>query len=495
MPVNSKSVLKTIANNHMQLKLTGSIFFILILLSGCEVRNNENKVAAAVLTAKKERPNVIIIIVDDAGYVDFGFMGSQDLPTPEIDKLAKSGTILTDAHVTATVCAPSRAGLMTGQYQQRTGFEANGTGGIGLDDQSITIADIFKTNGYRTYALGKWHLGEDDSDHPNNRGFDEFYGFIDGGRSYFPLKKPSPTKMLQHNGKRVLFEGYMTDVLGIQAAKFANESANKKEPFFMYLSFNAVHTPMEAKEEDLKRFEGHPRQTLAAMTWSLDENVGRLRNALAETGELENTLIFFLSDNGGAHSNTSDNGELKGWKGNKFEGGHRVPFLVSWPGVLENDQHFDGLTSSLDIFMTSIAAAGIEAPSQHILDGVNILPYLSGDKTGDPHKALYWRKLEESAIRMGDYKWISLDNYGSVLYNLADDLGESNDLKEQRPEINEKLMKSFDTWHEDMIDPLWDEGESWMSVTRHIHKSLMQNKETDYKDPHGRRNFKTSGSD
>ena len=229
------------------------------------------------------KPNIIVILADDAGYIDFGFMESKDLETPEIDKLAESGIIFSDAHVSATVCAPSRAGLLTGQYQQRHGFEANGKPGFGLSDEVVTMADVFKAGGYKTYALGKWHLGSDDpSDHPNKRGFDDFYGFLSGGRSYFPIKNPTNDIMLQHNGERVVFDGYLTDVLGEQSVKFVTESAKNKEPFFMYLAYNAVHTPMEAKEEDLKRFEGHSRQTLAAMTWSLDENVGKLRKELAQ---------------------------------------------------------------------------------------------------------------------------------------------------------------------------------------------------------------------
>ncbi|CAM3320386.1 sulfatase-like hydrolase/transferase [Zobellia roscoffensis] len=180
--------------------------------------------------------------------------------------------------------------------------------------------------------------------------------------------------MLQHNGKRVKLKGYMTDDLGDIAVNFINKKSNK--PFFMYLSFNAVHTPMEAKEEDLAKFKGHPRQALAAMTWSLDENIVKVVQALKNKGVVENTLIFFLSDNGGAHNNQSSTGPLKGWKGNKFEGGHRVPLVVSWPGQLPSGNSLDGLTSSLDIFSTAVKAANIEVDDELILDGVNLLPYL-----------------------------------------------------------------------------------------------------------------------
>jgi len=438
-------------------------------------------------TAQKEKkPNVIVILIDDAGYADFGFMGCKDLETPNIDKLAQSGVILTDAHVSATVCAPSRAGLITGKYQQRFGFEANDTGDkksgdIGLSDDVVTIANVFKNNGYKTMALGKWHLGKDISDHPNQRGFDEFYGFLTGSRSYFQYKNPNKIKMLQHNGKRVKFDGYLTDVLGDQSVKYIEE--NKDKPFFMYLAYNAVHTPMEAKKDDLEKYKNHPRQYLAAMTWSLDQNVGKLQNKLKELGIADNTIIYFLSDNGGAANNTSSGGPLKGWKGNKFEGGHRVPFVVSWPAQIKAGQTFGGLSSSLDIFTTSMAAANITKDTNLISDGVNLLPYLKGEKTGDPHQQLFWRKLEEAGARVGDYKMVRLQDYGATLYNVANDLGEMNDLQNSHKKEFNQLDKALKNWESQMMKPLWGEPRDWMDVTYHIHKRLMQNKSVLYSNP------------
>lgn len=439
------------------------------------------------------QPNVIVIVLDDAGYTDFGFMGSKDLETPHIDSLAQSGVVFTDAHVTATVCAPSRAGIMTGKYQQRFGFEANDTGygdsgDIGLANDVPTLAEIFQQNGYRTIAIGKWHLGGTPSDHPNARGFDEFYGFLGGGRSYFPIKNPKPAQMLQQNGEQVIFDGYLTDVLGDRSVGFVEE--NKDKPFFMYLAYNAVHTPMEAKESALQKYRGHPRQTLAAMTWTLDENIGKLRAKLRESGILDNTLIFLVNDNGGAHNNSSNNGPLKGWKGNKFEGGQRVPFIVSWPARLQGGRTFSGLTSSLDIFSTSIAAAGITPAQDLLLDGVNLLPYLQGEKSGNPHDALFWRKLEESAVRMGNHKLIRLDRHGSVLYNLSHDLSEQNDLSAQEPLAKDRLLKALSDWEAGMSKPLWIEPRDWMEVTYHIHQQLMQNKEAKYKSPAEKEVFK-----
>ncbi|MCG9972558.1 sulfatase-like hydrolase/transferase [Christiangramia crocea] len=462
------------------------LLHVWIILFSCKGKTHDNSLAVFDAEEEVVRPNIIVIVADDAGYIDFGFMGSDDLDTPEIDALAADGVIFTDAHVTATVCAPSRAGLITGRYQQRMGFEANGTGDgssgdIGLSPDAITMAGIFKQNSYKTIALGKWHLGSEASDHPNNRGFDEFYGFLAGSRSYFPLKDPSENKMLQHNGKRVGFKGYLTDILGDRAVQYVEE--NRDQPFFMYLAYNAVHTPMEAKKDDLEKYKNHPRKELAAMTWSLDENVGKLRKKLKELGLLENTLIYFLSDNGGAHNNQSENGDLKGWKGNEFEGGHRVPFILSWPGNIEGRETFEGLTSSLDIFPTSLAAAGIKTDSLK-LDGVNLIPFLKGEKQGDPHEKLFWRKLEEAAVRIGDNKVVRLKNYGSVLYDLENDRGETQDLSTREPAIHQNLMKELESWESQIRKPLWAEESDWMEVTYYIHRQLMQNKPVEYADPY-----------
>ncbi|MDO5968701.1 sulfatase-like hydrolase/transferase [Flavivirga aquimarina] len=478
----SKNTIKLITK--IKIWVITSLIITAVFMIGATIKNKDE----VVVSEKKEirKPNIIVILIDDAGYADFGFMGSKDLETPNIDRLAKSGVILTDAHVSASVCAPSRAGLITGKYQQRYGFEANNTGDhhvgdIGLPDDIITIADVFKKNEYKTIALGKWHLGFDTSDHPNERGFDEFYGFETGSRSYFPLKNPQKKQMLQHNGERVVFEGYMTDVLGDQSVKYIQQ--NKDTPFFMYIAYNAVHTPMEAKREHLEKYKNHPRQKLAAMTWSLDENIGKIQEKLKALKLEENTLIYFLSDNGGAANNNSSGGPLKGWKGNEFEGGHRVPFVVSWPSVIKSDQMFSGLSSSLDIFTTSIAAANINKEEGLILDGVNLLPYLKGEKKGNPHKKLFWRKLEESAARIGLYKLIGLENHGYTFYNLEHDLAETNDLSQEKKKDFNDAIHEFKVWETQLMKPLWAEDRDWMDVTYHIHKRLMENKEVLYDNP------------
>ncbi|MEM6378826.1 MAG: sulfatase-like hydrolase/transferase, partial [Bacteroidota bacterium] len=267
------------------------------------------------------KPNIIILLVDDAGYADFGFMGSKDLKTPNLDRLAQRGMIFTDAHVSATVCAPSRAGLLTGKYQQRFGFECNALASFqGIDTSETTIAEAMQLAGYQTAAFGKWHVGDYPEARPPKRGFDYSWTFLSGARSYFPNEKEDTEghpKSIRENGQFTTFDGYLTDALGSKAVNFIEK--NKANPFFIYWSPNAVHTPMEATQEDLERFESHPRQKLAAMTWALDRAVGQIVEKLETENLLDNTLIFFLSDNGGAHTNQSSNLPLKGWKGNKYE--------------------------------------------------------------------------------------------------------------------------------------------------------------------------------
>lgn len=422
-----------------------------------------------------ENPNILIILIDDAGYNDFGFMGSKEMQTPHIDALSAEGTVFTDAHVAATVSSPSRACLITGRYGHRFGYEcnlSNSNNGLPLTEE--TIADVFKANGYRTAAIGKWHLGSKDEQHPNKRGFDLFYGMKAGHRDYFYDEKksdrPGDERNLLLNEQQVKFDKYLTDAFSEKAVEFINESS---QPFMMYLAYNAVHTPMQATAEDLAKFEGHPRQKLAAMTYALDRGVGTVVRGLKESGKFENTLIFFLSDNGGATNNQSSNYPWKGFKGNKFEGGHRVPYFVVWGKSISASKHYDGLVSSLDIFATAIDAAGI-SETRHKLDGVSLLPYLKGKK-GEPHDVLYWRKMDTRAIRSGDHKLIITQGVDSVLYDIRKDPEEMNNLIQEKPELYRKLAKKLHRWEEnECIAPLWIE-EGWEEITNGYHQRLMRN--------------------
>lgn len=442
-------------------------------------------IVSACKKAQDPPPNIIIILADDAGYADFGFMGS-DLPTPHIDRLAASGVVFTDAHITATVCSPSRAGLITGRYQQRFGHEANiPPPGSGMDPSEMTLGDVLKAAGYATGIIGKWHLGSSEPYHPNNRGFDEFWGFLGGSRSYFFDESrddlPGQAKEILHNQTHVDFEGYLTDEFSLQSVRFIEE--HKEEPFFLFLSYNAVHTPMHAAETDLVKFRDHPRAKLAAMNWAMDRGVGLVLDKLVTEGLRKKTLIFFLSDNGGATNNNSSNYPLKGFKGNKFEGGHRTAFILSWPENITGGTKYDGLSSSLDIFATSLAVAGLEESPGKPLDGVNLIPHLRGEDDSEPHQTLFWRKEKMAAVREGKYKLIRLDDYGYRLYNLEEDLGENKDISQTHPELLEDIIASLESWEKELMVPLWHESDPWQRVTFEIHKALMENREVTVKSP------------
>lgn len=445
-------------------------------------------------TTDGSKPNIIVILIDDAGYADFGFMGSKDLLTPRLDELAKRSVRFTDAHVSASVCSPSRAGLLTGRYQQRFGYECNeGDGYTGIDIQQTLLPKRLVTAGYATAAFGKWHLGFKPEQHPLSNGFQYYYGFLSGGRSYFykPDKDDRsgmPTALLE-NRKQVTFEGYLTDVLGDKAADFIHE--NKNKPFFMYWAPNAVHTPLDADQKDLEKFADHPRKKLAAMTFALDRAVGKLLDALQQDQLLDNTLIFFLSDNGGAHNNQSDNFPLKGFKGNKYEAGHRVPFLVHWPAKWKGGNNFTGLSSSLDIFPTVLDAAGVRNDRSASLDGVSLIPFLTGSKNGSPHEELVWRKDGAAAIRKGNHKLIQFRGLEDRLYDLSSDLGETHDLKSTKPDVYRDLKARFALWEKDKMKPIWTEGALWDSITWMIHDDLMNNRKVRVRNPEELERFRS----
>ncbi len=457
--------------------IPGILFFLSLLVFGCQSNSSNAK------------PNFIIILLDDAGYADFSFNGCTEWETPNIDRLARMGVVFTDAHVSATVCSPSRAGLMTGRYQQRFGHECNSPRhGFGMDTTETTLADALKTAGYKTVAIGKWHLGAGEAHHPNNRGFDEFYGFIEGSRSYFyePLKhdKPGDFHSMQLNQKQVKFDGYLTDVLTDSTLQYIDKF--KDGPFFIYYAPNAVHGPMHAKVEHLEKFKDSPRPILAAMTYSIDENIGRITDKLEAEELLDNTVLFFLSDNGGVFrkQNCADNTPLKGEKGNKFEGGHRVPFFITYSGKIKGNRSYDGLTSALDIFATCIAEAGIEKTPGKPLDGVNLIPFISGEAMNNPpHEYLYWRKDYEAAVRSAGSKLIRVQQHGSVLYNMDNDIGEKHNLSETDTMTYNKLEQLLLEWEQGLVQPLWKEGIGWETVNSEIHRALMLNETPKYRSP------------
>ena len=440
------------------------------------------------------KPNIVLIVADDLGYADLGFQGVKDIPTPGLDALAAGGIRLTNGYVTGTWCSPSRAALMTGRYQQRFGDNGHeSTPGYGLDLEETTLADRLRTAGYTTGLVGKWHLGEDPKFHPMQRGFDEFFGFLRGGHNFFPDvpiiifpdrngigedlgQTPEGRATLDHQilrGKELVpEETYLTDAFAREAVSFIRR--HEAKPFFLYLSFNAVHTPMQATDDRLKKFASvnHPvRKVYNAMTLAMDEAVGDVLTQLARSGLEEDTLIFFISDNGGPtlHKyayNASDNSPLRGSKGTTLEAGIRVPFVISWPGQIASGEKYNEPVIQMDIFPTVLAAAGIDAESKKRLDGVNLLPYLHGETSTSPHEALFWRSLGQMAIRRGNWKLVSyfakMDE-GELLrsdprdemtplrlYNLKRDIGESQDLSQQQPQLAAELLSLWNQWNDRM---------------------------------------------
>lgn len=419
------------------------------------------------------RPNILILFSDDQGYADLGVQGSKDIPTPHIDSLAHHGVRCTDGYVSSPMCSPSRAGLLTGRSQSRFGHDINwhpdwptdpeDERGLPLTEK--TIADHLGAAGYRTAVVGKWHLGEAPPFHPNRRGFDEFFGFISGGHNYFckSYRSTPPlhhyNTLLERNGMpRPSVRGYLTTALGDECASFIHR--NKERPWLLYAAFNAPHTPLQAPPallERVKHIEEEPRRTYAAMVVGLDDAVGRILKQLRDDGLEERTLVFFLSDNGGAvGDNGSSNLPLRGRKGQMWEGGIRVPFLVRWKGVLPAGKVFERPVSSLDILPTALAAAGASRIAGPPPDGVDLTPYFTGAKKGDPHEALFWRIAERDiwAVREGDHKLVQ--QFGRRgLYDLSSDPGEAKDLSAELPEIRERLAKAHAEWSATLSDPLW----------------------------------------
>ena len=407
-----------------------------------------------------DSPNIIVILIDDAGYADFGFMGSKDLPTASIDALAKSGVVFKDVHVSATVCSLSRAGLITGKYQQRFGYECNESDGYtGLVTAQKVLPEWLKTKGYATAAFWNWHLGYQPNQHPLERGFDYYYGFLSGGRSYFYIPKsddrPGAKNAMYQNLDRDSFHVYLTDDLANKASAFIRQQKDK--PFFTYWAPNAVHTPLEVTQADLKQFENHPRQMLATMTDALDRAIGNMIATFKAEGKFNNTLIFFLSDNGGAHNIQSSNFPLKGFKGNKYVAGHRIPFVVSWAANLKVG-NFSQLSYSLDIFLTALDTAGVTKNNTFQSDRVSLLPFLQQKLNRAPHQQLVWRKDAEAAILYNHFKLIRGKGLGDHLYNMEKDPRETIDLSTKEPMVYKKLTEQFLTWEKDKMKPSWTEG-------------------------------------
>ena len=487
-------------------------------------------------------PNILLILADDLGYAELGCHGSKDIPTPHIDSLARNGVRCTAGYVTASFCTPSRAGLLTGRNQTRFGHELNVVGrqnldpAIGLPLTEKTLADHLKARGYATGLVGKWHLGATEPFHPQRRGFDEFFGFLHEGHFYVPgppwsgvttwlrtnalppgsgprltqgdvilsthLKTTEPRyddhNPLLRGTQPVTEREYLTDALARESVAFIGR--HRAEPFFLYLAFNAPHSPIQAPPKYLDRFAHIPdihRRLFAAMVSAMDDAVGAVLQKLREEILEEQTLIVFLSDNGGPTAElTSSNAPFSGGKGTLLEGGLRVPFLVQWKGQLPAGKTFTHPVSALDLAPTFLAASSVgrdfvepqlerseasnasisakDTPTQDTrstrassvgkwgsteshptnLEGLNLLPHLR-DESPLPPRPLFWRMGRQAAARDGDWKLLRVGDQPWQLFNLATDLAEQTNLATKQPAVVEQLSAAWTKWNQQNIPPLW----------------------------------------
>ncbi len=454
---------------------------------------------AAQNPAPSARPNIVFIVVDDLGYGELGCYGGKDIPTPNVDRLSESGVRFTSGYVTAPFCAASRAALLTGRYQTRFGFEFNPIGaqnaepGIGLPTKEMTIADRLRDVGYKTGMFGKWHLGGTAPFHPQRRGFDEFFGFLHEGHYFVAPPWAGVTTWLRrkalpdgsqgrwtsvdgrtiwstHMGHRepeydadnpilrgsqpVARFGNLTDTISFEACDFIERHTS--QPFFLYVPFNAVHSPMQGLDEYMAKFshiEDIHRRIFAAMLSHLDDSVGMIMGTLHGWGLDGNTLVFLTSDNGGPTKElTSSNAPLRGGKGELYEGGIRVPFIVSGAGVNSN-YVVDTPVTTMDATVTALALAGIDL-SKLKLDGKSLGPILQGNDIAELHDAVYWRVGQKQAIRQGDWKLIR-DRSDWSLYNLAEDVSESTNLAESNPTRVKSMAAKWEAWNAEQVEPLW----------------------------------------
>ncbi len=459
----------------------------------------------SMVTAADRRPNIVVLFADDLGYGELGCQGNPQIPTPHIDSIAKNGVRFTAGYVAGPNCSPSRAGLLTGRTPTRFGYEFNPTGarnenpGIGLPSQEITIAETLHDAGYTTGLIGKWHLGGSAKYHPFRHGFDEFFGFTHEGHYFVPPPWRGVTTMLRRKtlpggvkgrwvgkkgliytdhmgydepdydannpivqgGQPVVETEYLTDALTREAVDFIDRHDDK--PFFLYLAYNAVHSPLQGADAYMQNFahiEDIHRRIFAAMLSNMDDSVGAVLAKLRESGLEEDTLVFFLSDNGGpTRELTSSNLPLRGEKGQMYEGAIRIPYLVQWKGNLPAGEVYDQPVSSIDIFATASSVAGANTPKQ--VEGIDLIPFLNGQKSGRPHETLFWRQGNKTAIRHGDWKLLRMgkrsepSNSNWKLYDLSNDVSEKTNLAMTHPERLAELISLWKMVNGEMSEPLF----------------------------------------
>lgn len=465
-------------------------------------------------TLEKRKPNIIVILADDMGSNDITFNGggvaNGAVPTPHIDSIGHDGCNFPMAYAGNATCSPSRAALMTGRYPTRFGFEFTGVPinfarvvalnmgnpfhkaiyhherekdvppfqTQGLPTSEITIAELLSEAGYHTMHVGKWHLGETEKFHPERHGFHESLGFLAGGsmyddpqnanvvnakQSFDPIDSfiwaAQPSGVRFNGGPVFKTDGYMTDYLTDEA--IAAMEANRTRPFFMYLAYNAPHSPLQATKADydaLPQIESHPLRVYAAMIRNLDRNIGRVLEAIREKGLENDTLVIFTSDNGGANYLGFEalNKPYRGWKATFFEGGLRVPFFMRLAWAAAEGESVAAPVSHFDIYATAAAVAGVRVPSDRVLDGKNLIPFIEKTETGQPHEALYWQSGNYRTIRTADWK-LQVDGTRKKqwLFHLADDPTEQHDLAESNPAKVAELAAKLATIYAEQTTPLW----------------------------------------
>ncbi|MBR8538014.1 sulfatase-like hydrolase/transferase [Carboxylicivirga sediminis] len=418
------------------------------------------------LLQAQNKPNIVIIYADDMGWGDVGYHGVDDILTPNIDALAESGVYFTQGYVSSSICSPSRCGLLTGVYQQRFTNGQNSRDedpNMELFKQQQMLPDILKPADYYTGVIGKWHLGADESLRPNARGWDEFYGFLNGSHSFYKAEKKF-TRIREYwpifrNNEMVDYEGYTTEVFTDEAIDFIrrNHPTKTETPFCLYLAYNAVHFPWEVPDNYIQRvshIKSRQRRLFAGMVLAMDDGVGKVIDELDKQGLSDNTIVFFISDNGspqGQMGNMSSTGPFRGWKGDCLEGGIRVPYIIKWPGQIEQGSRYDYPVINLDIMPTIASFLNLKKKSKYQFDGVDLLPYIKGEKSTEerPHETLYWRRGKDMAIRHGDWKLVVEDKNATadtMLFNLAIDKGERRNLYHDASKKVTELRQLFEEW-------------------------------------------------
>lgn len=461
------------------------------LLVGCTAAPPPASDTTREIATIPAKPNVIVILADDLGYADISAYGVKRIATPNIDRIGAEGVKFTDAYAAAPVCSPSRAALMTGRYPARYGFEFNNgppardaRENLGLDVGEITIAQALQGQGYHTGLVGKWHLGSNADFYPTRRGYDEFVGFLAGATNYIDPRLPgvhyvqpqgsslAPTMIRARVPQLQIVEGpdravvnnddeYLTEYFARRGVEFVERNAVSDDPYFLYLAFNAPHDPLIVTQKYYDRFAhiaDEENRIYAAMISALDDAVGEILEAVARSGEADNTIVYFMSDNGCAAylGRICACEPLRGGKLTHYEGGMRVPLMMRWPARIAAGQVERRLVSLMDVFPTTLIAGGGALPSDRVYDGVDLMPYLTGQRAGNPHESLMWRRAPLVSIRQDEWKlWKSLTGEFTLLFNLRTDPNETTNLAEREPARVEALEQAIAEWSKDLQDPRW----------------------------------------